>query len=422
MLNQVHRKVRRGFRRRLNRFYSTLGHHQTLSVKLVQDYREFGGARELRSVLNRRTSVSGPLLYGHGLKVTRQAPIHSTAPDLRLLELMNVSVVGSTMAVMRGDRLLHPELLVTTAVYDNKTPDLCEYSAGDRSTLLLHVFARPIHPRRIKVALHLLKEHSWNYYHWLSECLPRLVFFLQSRGKTEGVEPVTLLVDEDVIDQGLEALRYLLDSNCEIVRVRRGEMIHCDRLFYVSPFWYSLDNSRNEVNPEKDFVVDRYAVQLVREAFRPLMRQEPPTRKIYLPRKQGQVRKLVNAGEVEEVMRRNGFESVYGHEYTFQEQVLLFSSASMIVGGTGAAFSNLIFMQPRTRAIIFSPDNQRVFNYYIFQQQADVAEVNLAHLLSTPGNGKDFYVHNDFSINCSDLEALLKRQDYKEAMYPASYA
>ena len=116
---------------------------------------------------------------------------------------------------------------------------------------------------------------------------------------------------------------------------------------------------------------------------------------------------------------KNGFQSIYPHTMSFREQVELFSSASIVVGATGAAFSNIVFMQPRTKAVIFSPNHREVFNYYLFQQQADVAQVELAHLLTIPAKEHDFHVHDDFYVNCEDLEALLKKLSRSNTEYHA---
>ena len=108
-------------------------------------------------------------------------------------------------------------------------------------------------------------------------------------------------------------------------------------------------------------------------------------------------------------MRANGFEVVQAHEFSFLEQIELFSSTQIVVGASGAVFTNMIFMQPGAKAVIFSPKQLEVFNYYIFQQQADVAQVELMHLLATPAKQEGFSIHDDFYVNCDDLQALLRR-------------
>jgi capsular polysaccharide biosynthesis protein len=128
-----------------------------------------------------------------------------------------------------------------------------------------------------------------------------------------------------------------------------------------------------------------------------------------LPRIATQVRRIINSGQVETLMRESGFEIVHAHELTFAGQVELFSSSKVLIGASGAAFSNMVFMQPGTKAVIFSPKQLEVFNYYIFQQLADVAGVELAHFLSVPAKKDDFFIHDNFTVKIDDLKTLVER-------------
>jgi capsular polysaccharide biosynthesis protein len=403
------RKIKGGLKRRLDLFIRKIGKKRTLSLDLVKDHTEFGKFLAHSSIMNRHTDLSSPLLYDQGLEMVRQPAIKADVPDLFLLELNDVEVIGSTNAVVRGGKVLHPELLQTESLHDSKAPDLYQFTDASRRKLNFNTFTRLGGRRRVKVGIHLLKEHSFNFYHWLFECLPRLNYFIANLSKLTGNEKFTLLIDNDILPGGMEAMRRLIKFPHEIEIVRRGELVSCDKLFYVSPFWFSLDNSRNQVDAYRDYAVDKYAVQTTRDSFRDLASRTAPTRKIYLPRIASQVRRIINADEVERLMRANGFEIVHAHEFTFAEQVELFSSAKVLIGASGAAFSNMAFMQSRTKAVIFSPKQFDVFNYYIFQQLADVAGVELAHLLAVPAKKDDFFIHDNFYVNITDLEKLVKQ-------------
>jgi capsular polysaccharide biosynthesis protein len=400
--------IQNGLGRQFGRLIRKLG-KKHLSLTLVDDHAELGGLRPLCGLLDRQTCFSSPLLFDRRLEVIRQPAIIAAVPDLHLLELNDVGIIGSTMAVMRDGKVLHPELLKTKPIHDSKAPDIYQFADAGQKSLNFDAFTRFGGPRRIKVGIHLLKEHSANYYHWLFECLPRLSYFIENINKAGSHEKFTILIDQNIPEQGLDAMRRLIHFPFEIESVRRGELVFCDKLFYTSALWYSLDNSKHRVDPYRDYAVDKYAVETIRNSFCNLAIHGPPSRKIYLPRVVGQVRKIINSKQVEDLMRANGFEFIYPHEFSFGEQIELFSSANVVVGATGAAFSNMVFMQPGTKAVIFSPKQMEVFNYYIFQQQADVAQVELMHLLTVPPRQDNFYVHDDFYVNCDDLQTLIQR-------------
>lgn len=402
-------RVRRGLRRRLKLCVRKLGKDHHVTLRLVKNEGEFGGARVLASLVNRETCFKGPVLYDQKLAVIQQPALRTKAPDLTLLELDSVTVVGGTMVVMRDGKLLHPELLHTKTIHDEKAADICRFADAERVTVNLDGYTRFGGRPRIRVGIHLLKEHSANFYHWLFECLPRLLHFREHLDKVDRRVTPVLLIEDDLLPAAHDTLKRTINFPCEIQTVRRGEMVRCDKLYYVSPFWYSLDSSRHRSDPYTDYAVDKLAVELVRNQFQSLIRSTPPTRRIFLPRAATQVRRIANAQEIETMMVANGFESLYAHDYSFAEQIALFSSARLVVGASGAAFSNLVFMQPGTKAVIISPKQLELFNYYIFQQQADVPGVELAHFLATPEKPDDFYVHNDFVVNCDDLQNLVRR-------------
>lgn len=77
-------------------------------------------------------------------------------------------------------------------------------------------------------------------------------------------------------------------------------------------------------------------------------------RKIYIDRVSGinlNNRKIKNDFEVKRILEKLGFEIIRLEEYSFLDQVYLFSSAKVIVGVHGAAFTNIIFSRPGTKIV-----------------------------------------------------------------------
>jgi hypothetical protein len=395
--------------RRFDALVRKCGKKIPLDVRLAGSFDQFGGVRRVTDSTGRKTTLLSPRLYDAGLSEIRQPQISVASPDVTLVEMKDVQVIGSTMAVIRGGSVFHPELLVTQPSHDNKTPGISRFTDEVRQSLRFDVFTRPVAQKRVRIGFHMLKEHSFNYYHWLAECLPRLAYFCENQRLVAEDAEITILIDHFIPEQCIEAMRRIINFAHTIKVVRRGELVQCDRLFYVSPFWFAFDNSKNQVNAERDYAVDREAIQLVRKSLVQKRSTAAPTRKIYLPRTASQVRRIINSSEVEQLMRDNGFEILLPHTLSFVGQVELFSSIKVLIGASGAAFANMLFMQPGSKAVIFSPKQLDVFNYYIFQQHADVAGVELMHMLTRPEKPDDFFVHDNFYVDCNDLKSLLKR-------------
>ena len=344
------------------------------------------------------------------------AMVFNNQPDLSILKISNVTAIGGTLGVYINKLFFHPELAKNTNLYDNKRPSIYNYQSDYNSCFDVKINIHKKQRKQIKVALHLLKEHSSNYYHWMFECIPRLIYFIKHN--PHKLTFITLLIDKNVPKQCIEMLHYAMQEykiSYEIIYIELGHAIICDSLYYVTPFWYSFDNTRNLPNVYKDFLVDQQAISLVRSSLN--INHTPNNhlnniapskhRKIYLTRRNALGRNIINQNDVELMIMDLGFEIIETRSMSFLEQKELFSNASIVVGPTGASFANIIFMPEQSSVIILSPNN-RFLNYYIFQQIADVANLNLAHFLGEKSCSR--YVHDDFSVNCQKLKKLILKK------------
>ncbi len=259
------------------------------------------------------------------------------------------------------------------------------------------------------IYIHLLNEHSSNYYHWLFEVMPKCIKIFETISKSETLNKYkyTVLLDCNLPSQFYEILQLYVTINHDIRIVEKYESIKCNKMIYCTDFWISLDNTRFKPNIMKEFFVDRYAVSLIKNKLpKNCIPNVNPSRKIYFERKSSKARSLKNVNELKKVLISEGFEVVQPEKLTFMEQVRLLNEAKIIIGVSGAVFSNIIFMQPKTHAIIFSPKTVAA-NYYIFQPIADVAEVNLIHILTNNASNIES-IHAPASININAVQIVLK--------------
>ncbi|MBP9723054.1 MAG: glycosyltransferase family 61 protein [Gammaproteobacteria bacterium] len=361
---------------------------------------------KLKCEVNRHTVINSPHIILNDQKTKIMPPISSSQPNLELITFFNVFVVGKSLAIHSNGFLYQPELNVQDYRHDRKHW-LFRYSykngvVGDNISCLFDSYDVLFIPE----AIHLLSEHSHNYYHWLFECLPRLIYFMRDCDELNLSNDTVLLIDENLPKQCLEALMMLLGNRFKITQLRSVQQVKCEVLHYVTPLWYALDCTKYSPNVAKDFLVDKYAVTITRNALLNCHTSiSPPYRKIYLARRASQIRNIVNLVEVNELLSSFNFELIYTDKMSFIEQVKLFSETKFVIGASGASFSNIVFMQPNTRALMFSPSIIAT-NYYLFQQLADVANIDLIHFLTTPlAASKN--IHDDFLIDCETLSKVI---------------
>jgi capsular polysaccharide biosynthesis protein len=86
-------------------------------------------------------------------------------------------------------------------------------------------------------------------------------------------------------------------------------------------------------------------------------------RRLFLARKSSG-RRDYNQDEIFTVCQRHGFEKIYMEDMPLQEQIEAIRSAELIAGPTGAAWTNLIFVEPGTRCLCWMAEEQRGFAAY----------------------------------------------------------
>ena len=221
-----------------------------------------------------------------------------------------------------------------------------------------------------------------------------------------GQAKVNILVDVDVPEQCVNLLRSLIDIKAEIVFVDSFSGARCDHLYYCHPFFHALDNTKHPEFNSEDFHVAHYPVKILVESIRARHKFEfEPEKLLYIPRLSSQFRQIKNESQVRELLVSRGFEIYQPGGETIESQIESFFRARCIVGASGAAFTNTIFMQPSTCAVLFAPDVP-FNNYHLFQRMADVSGVDLVQLeTSNPNQVKT--LHDDVYLDVNLLEKAL---------------
>lgn len=327
-----------------------------------------------------------------------------TLPALKIMVFRNIGVIGgSEMLCATGDRLLYDELamgdpnyygckaygiipaqifgLYLPAYYDGRV--LIAYSAPTDEPI----------PR----AIHLCKDHSSNYFHWLFECLPRAIVALEQPEYADW----PLLVDAELPVQNLQALQRLCGDR-EIIPIPRREMRSVSELVFPSVFSFMHDNYGMPV-AAKDLVIAPEAVRLLKNKLQPVT-PVLGRKKIYIARDRAKYRRVLNEQQIQDALRAEGFEIVRPEELSFSEQIQLFSDASVIVGPTGAGLSNLVFAPPGCKVIVLAGETRNA-NYFIFGQLGRLLGQQLVYV--TGKARKPWQLHSDYSIDLSKLLDVL---------------
>ncbi len=324
-------------------------------------------------------------------------------PALDITLFRDIEVIGgSEMLCTADDYLLYDELAMgdpdrygckAFGIIPAQAFGLHLPACHGGQVLISHHVRRSDIPR----AIHLCKDHSANYYHWLFECLPRAIVALEQPEYAGW----PLLVEAGLPTQNLQALQRLSGER-EIICLGHLEACRVEELAFPGVFSFMHDNYGRRVRAE-DLVIAPEAVQLLRERLLPTA-AGVAGRKIYIARDRARYRRVLNEGQIQAALRAQGFEIVRPEELSFAEQLELFSGASVIVGPTGAGLSNMVFAPLGCRVIVLAGETREA-NYFIFGQLGRLLKHELQYV--TGEARKPWLLHSDYCIDLQHLGNVL---------------
>jgi capsular polysaccharide biosynthesis protein len=219
----------------------------------------------------------------------------------------------------------------------------------------------------------------YNWYHWIANVLPAL--HVANEGNIPRHIPLILPDEIRSFPQMMESLSVFLDAR-EIVWLGQDRAVQVDSLFWAdSPVYdapFSRDQSKRQPLTVHAKAMDGYKNKIL-DYSAPLRKSPSRSKKIFLARSPAAARPY-NSAEVEGWAQELGFTLCLADQLTFPEQVDLFRRATHIVGPTGAAWSGIMFAQPRLRALRLTGGAAPYENYF-----ANLATISGAAIYDLPG-------------------------------------
>ena len=304
-------------------------------------------ATRVQVVLDHQKAYSfGPKIDGHA--VTKEI----TLPRVSVREFRNVHVHAKSSAVLCKDKILIERI-------EGVAVDRCDFSSG---FLIAHGSKKAVLQlgaiENISEGIFLGGNGSFNYYHFLLEILPKLQFVDEAN--------LPLLVSQDVstTPSFLEALKAVVGSR-PIVYLQKEVVYYVRRLVQIdSPIACPFNLRDGYVMEVADFHTRVESIKFVRSKLMRIsdnLRSEFP-KNVFLARKAG--RRSYNQEEAYEVAKAYGFEPVFMEELSLGQQIHCISKAEMIVGPTGAAWTNLLFANINARCLCWMAKESEAFSGY----------------------------------------------------------
>lgn len=312
---------------------------------------------------------------------------------VRVYKFDNCLINSRSSSILQNKVLYHERI--------NENEDLAQGNLMRHNAKSAIFYFRSI--ENISEGFFLAGNGSQNWYHWLIEILPKILFYEHSYTNI-------ILVDDCLkkFPTMIDSLKKLIDiDSVDIKYLSKDVAYKAQNLFFVSEI------SKIEFSPLNDQIVlepqsyfrPEILKQLAKTLISKTINAEIPEfgKKIYLIRNNTH-RSAINEKELRVFLQAEGFEVVDLMELTLDQQISLFHHAEFIIGISGAAWSNMIFSKPGTKALIFSPDNFKQFSG--FQEIASIFDIKMQYFFYE--NNGLHHTNSDFNIDLKLLSSVLK--------------
>lgn len=347
----------------------------------------------------------------------KESVMHSLPmPDLMLYCHENVSVFSNSDHVLSNRR----RLLINDFCSDNLKNKNIVYI--DKLTYIIKgrtaIVRKKDSIRCFPAGIMINGKFSFNYYHIIFENLIRLIVMKEVNNMIPSEVPY--IIDNEV--ENIPSFRTIFniltkDIKRDVIVLNKDEMIDVKKLYCISNVNFLVPKYRDdEKGINSDFVFDKeYVLRLRGQLLNYKSEREFPKR-LFLSRQYSTHRQL-NEDDIFEILQPYGFVKVAPEKYSFEEQISLFSGAECVIGGSGAAFTNLLFSSKPFFAICLFKNIS--FLAPVFTTPVTLVGGELCYFLSkdkssgrTPHTLNYIIDKHDFKQFCEDI-IIPKLEDYK---------
>lgn len=203
--------------------------------------------------------------------------------------------------------------------------------------------------RYIEKAIKIGGMYGFNYYHFMFQLLPRML-------ETSDIDSsAPLLIDYSARD--IPSMRQLVEwfnnEGREVIYMEYDVAYTAAELYIITspnfcvPHFKPIRYSFDKVAAYSKSCLDR-----MRENTFPYKKDVCTSKKIFICRNQCSKRRSYNEQELVDIAVELGFTPVAPEKYSMAEQMAIFNEAEIIIAPSGAALTNLLFVNPQCTLIL----------------------------------------------------------------------
>jgi len=373
-------KAARSLRGKRTKYPSDPHSHDSLSFEISREI-QIGESRLSKKIVesNERLDILPSHLYDFK-EVVFVPPVLFSSPPNIVHQFRNAQIIGyNPIALTESSNLIQETLFRTR---DRNRPAIAYLYPSD-----LKVLASSVHRRQKRLSgQYCLLASFWdNFGHWIPEHLLKVYTLIEA-----GID--------------ISQINFIIRSNPDGFKVEllKAAGISPSQIFFWNQSFLRVENllvpSYPQITKERlDWISN--LVPLRNTSF------FDSKNRIYLSRQKQNHRKIINEEEVQEVLQRYNFLTIYPEQLSFVDQVSLARKATLLFGPQGSSFTLQIFM-PKGSILEAFPQNR----IHLFNRQVAIVKGHKHHVLVDP-RGPDSTKHADVNlkVDVSLMEYYLKK-------------
>jgi capsular polysaccharide biosynthesis protein len=250
-------------------------------------------------------------------------------------------------------------------------------------------------------------HHPWfNYYHWMCEPILRQ-WMIKDRSR----DLILLLPDY------YGKVDYIM-SSLEPFEFKDIFFIPATKCVLVEDLWMPA------IKPIADSYHEREIREIRQFYLNYVQRVKGITidrgERIYISRQKSSRRRVTNEEELQHLLEGYGFSIVYNEDYTFFEQVALYSNAKYLVSIHGAGMTNMLFMKANSTILELHKrkTNEKDWHSLAFWYMAECLGHDYYHQVCLPADPSASFYDADFIVDIGlvnkNLELIFGKRENQQ--------
>lgn len=324
-------------------------------------------------------------------------------PDVSLYRFYKGGLMTMVNAVVFGNDNIAIGRVPSSSIKNSRYGGAYLSEHGNKSALV-----KKGQTHKVARGIAIIGSNDTNYYHWVIEVLSKLQFMSELPIEYENF-PI-LLSEQALKIPSIKAYIKYLKISQSIIYLKSNLYYEVEDLLYISPTNYMVGNFKkgSVYGAENNFIRDESLEYLRGSLLSHLTKDneiDMPSR-VFLARKG--VTRDYNQAEVFALVKAYGFEAVYLEDLTLLQQVSLMKNAKVIIGPTGAAWTNLIFCEPETLVLCWMAEEYG--ELACFSNLAQFSKVKMEYLSYKTGSqsARELYYKN-YSVDIEEIKQWLDK-------------